>query len=96
MAKRVEALRRLVSFSELLGTYFGIRMWEPIRSCSKDLIYLEIPIVTDNHGNDYIIKKNYITDRAASWLFRELSVHNLTNNLTVMSRHCEGDSRYGL
>ena len=85
--KGVESLYRLISFFSLLGTYVGIRLRETVRSCKKDLIWPEIPIVTGDQGDDYIIKKNYTTSRPTSWVFQELDVHNLATNLTAISRH---------
>ena len=88
----MDALRPIVSFFELLGTYACFRLWAPVRSCNKDLISLGIPIVTDNMRNDYIPKRSYATSQSTSWTLRELAVRNLANNLIRMSRHCKGDS----
>ena len=65
LLKGVDSLRRLIGFFELLGTYVGIISRAPVRSCNKDLIWLGIPIVADNQGKDYILKKNYTTYRPA-------------------------------
>ena len=93
LLKGVDSLRRLIGFFELLGTYVGIRLWAPFRSCNKDLIWTGIPISTDDQCGDYILKKKYTSDRPTSSRLRELAVHNLTNNLTVMSSRCAVDSR---
>ena len=58
--KGVGSFRRFVSFSELLGTYVGVVFCSPVRSCSKEIICIDVPIVTDNQRNDYIIKKKTI------------------------------------
>ena len=44
----------MIAFAELLGNYVRIIIWGPVRSCNKDLIWIEIPIVADNHANGYI------------------------------------------
>ena len=90
--KRVEAMRRIISFSDFLGTYAGARLWAPGRSCNTDLIWLEIPIVTDYQGNNYISEKNYTTYRPNSRMSQELAAHNQTNNIAIISRHCKEDS----
>ena len=85
-------MRRLISFFELLGAYAGVRLCPPSRPRNTDLIWPEIPTVADNQRRDYIPKKNYATSRPAAWMLLELAVHNLTNNITLMSKHCKGDS----
>ena len=46
----------LISFFELLAAYVGIRLWGPNRIGNKDLSWPATPIVTDNIGNDFILK----------------------------------------
>ena len=92
MTNRKGSFRRLISFSELIGDYVGIRSRAPVMSCNKDLIWLEIPIVTENQGNDYNIKKNYTNSRPTYSALRELAVRNLINNLAVTPRHFQGNS----
>ena len=83
---------RLIRFFELLCTGVGIRLWAPLRSCTKDLIWIGIPIFADNQGADYIPEKNYTSYRPTSWILHGLSVHNLDNNFPAMSRHWRGVS----
>ena len=82
-------MRRRISFFELLGEYAGVRLRSPIRSCNTDRIWLEMPTRTGSQGNDYILKKNYKTSRPTSWMLQELAVHNLANNITLMSKRCK-------
>ena len=84
--------QRLISFFELLGTYFGIRLWAPRRLGNNDLTWLEIPITKDNLGNDFTISKLYSSSMLTSWMLQELAVHSLTTNTAIVSKHTKGDS----
>ena len=83
---------RLISFFELLGTYVGVRLWGPSRIGNQDLTWLGIPMVTDNLGNDFILRKHYTSTRPTSWALQELEVHSLTTNTAIISKHMAGDS----
>ena len=84
--------RTLIRFFELLGTYIGARLWPPGRLRNNDLLWLDIPIVTDNLLGDFILKKHYKTPRPTSWMLRETAVHNLTTNVAIISKHPEANS----
>ena len=59
----------------------------------NDLTWLEIPIATDNLGNDFFPKKLYTSSRPKSWMLPELAVHSLKTNTAIISKHMKGDSR---
>ena len=84
--------RRLISFFALLGPYIGASLWGPNSLGNKDLIWLEIPIVADNLGSDFILRKHYTTARPTSWALQELAAHRLTADATIVSEHMKGDS----
>ena len=88
----LDSPHRLISFFELLGAYIGVRLWTPSLLCNNDLVWSAIPIVTDNIGDDFILRKHYAADSPASWMLRELAPHSLTNNTTIVSKHTKGDS----
>ena len=48
--KRTPPHNRLISVFELLGAYIGVRLWTPYRICNNDLLWLEVPVVTENLG----------------------------------------------
>ena len=58
IAKRVEALRRLISFFELMGTYAGVKLLTPGRLGSADLLRSEIPVAAENQGKYFTLKSN--------------------------------------
>ena len=90
----IKALKspRRISFFELLGAYIGVRLWAPKRLGKQDLLWIAIPIVTGNLGNDFILRKHYAKTRPTSWMLQELAVHSLTTNTAIISKHMEGDS----
>ena len=45
---------------ELLGTYGEVIFWPPNRDLSKDMVWVEIPVITDNLGNDCVLKKTIL------------------------------------
>ena len=92
MLKRLNSPRRLISFFELLGAYIGVRLWTPGRQGNKDLIWLAIPTVTDNLGNDFMLSKHYTTERPTSWMLQESAAHSLAANTTIVAKHMKGDS----
>ena len=88
--------RRIISFFELLGRYIGVRLWAPNSLCNKVLLWIAIPIVTDNLGNDFILRKHYTTTRPTSWMLQELAAHSLTTNTTIVAKHMKGIRENGL
>ena len=87
---------RLISFFELLWAYIGVILWTPNRLDNKDIIWLAIPSVADNLGNDFILRNHYTTARPTSWMLLELAVRSLTTNAAIVSQRTQGDSRNGL
>ena len=83
---------RLISFFELQGTYVGIRLCAPSRLGGNDLTWLEIPSVTDNLGNDFILRKLYTSSMPTSWILQEMAAHSLTTNTAIVSKHTKGVS----
>ena len=35
-----------------------VRLWTPSRLCNNDLLWIAIPIATDNIGNDIVLRKH--------------------------------------
>ena len=90
--KGLKSPNRLVSFFELLRTYVGIRLWAPSQLGNNDLTWLEIPIVADNLGNDFIIRELYTSSTPTSWMLQEMAVRCLTTNTAIVSKHMKGGS----
>ena len=82
--------RRMINFFELLATYIGLRLWSPKRLENKDLQWLEIPMTTDNLGNDFILKKKYASKRPTAWMLQEIAARSLTSNITITSGREKG------
>ena len=90
--KGLKQPHRMINFFELLATYIGLRLWSPNRLENKDLKWLEIPMTTDNLGNDFILKKKYTSKRPTAWMLQEIAARSLTNNITITSDRKKGDS----
>ena len=87
--KGLKTPRRLISRLEPLGAQIGVRILAPERLCNNDLLWLEIPIANDDIGGDFI-PKHYAKPILTSWMSQEMAAHNLTNNVTVISKHAKG------
>ena len=92
MAKRIKIPARTDKFFELLGTYIGIGLWGPARLNNQDLTWIGIPIVADNPGNDFILRKHYTATRPTSWMLQELAFRSLATNTTIVSKRLKGES----
>ena len=57
LVKGADALRLLLSFFELLGTYACVRLRALIRSRNTDLLWIDILVVSGNNGIGYIPPK---------------------------------------
>ena len=51
-----------------------------------------MPIVADNLGNDFTLRKLYTSERPTSWTLQELAAHSLTTNTAIVSKRMKGDS----
>ena len=89
--KGVKSLLRLIGIFELLGTYLGGRLWTPDRLCNTDLMWSGILIVTDNQGNDSMLK-NIAQRPPADWMFGEMDFHNPPNSVAITSKRDKWDS----
>ena len=55
-------------------------------------MWLGIPIVSDNIGNDFIPRKHYASDTPTSRMLKELAAHSLPANTAIVSDQMEGVS----
>ena len=63
---------------------------------NRDLLWLEIPTVANNDLGRLYSGKHYTSQRHTSWILRELAVHNLTHDVTIVSKHEEWIPECGL
>lgn len=56
------------------------------KGVNRDLVWLEMPIVTDNSVGDYILQKRYIPTCHTSWILQESDAHYLPRNIAIVSR----------
>ena len=41
------------------------------------------------------LRTHYATSHPKAWILHVMGVHSLANNITVISKHCIGDSGHG-
>ena len=69
-----------------------VRLWSPKRANGNDLARVGIPVLTDNQGNGYILRKHYTTSRPTSRILQEMEVRNLANDIAAIPTRRRGDS----